>query len=256
MKLLFWKFANYYAKIFGWKFFVPFHHMIINLSLHSLGYGNALSSEFSGEKIFIKRYLSKIKPKLVIDVGANVGNYSRLVLDYVDTKIYALEPNPNCFLRLQELPDTVTKLNVALADFEGKATLHSRNDLDEKATLESKFEGGEETEVEVRRMDCLAKELGIKEVDFVKIDTEGYEKEVILGFGEVKPKIIQFEFNIHHLYKNQTLSDLVKLLSGYKFFRLIPNGLIEINPDKFLDNIFMFSNILAVRDDIVSNFRK
>jgi len=39
---------------------------------------------------------------------------------------------------------------------------------------------------------------------------------------------------------------LTKLLNGYDFYRIIPNGMVPIDPDKYLNNIFMFSNINAI----------
>jgi len=63
----------------------------------------------------------------------------------------------------------------------------------------------------------------------------------------LSPKHIQFEFNINHLYRNVTILELSQLLPDYEFYRLIPNGWIKINPAKYLNNIFMFSNYVAVR---------
>ena len=56
----------------------------------------------------------------------------------------------------------------------------------------------------------------IKRVDYIKIDTEGYELEVIEGADELinklRPKIIQIEFNWHQLFKGQTIYSLSQKL--------------------------------------------
>ncbi len=53
------------------------------------------------------------------------------------------------------------------------------------------------------------KKLSIKKIDLIKIDTEGYELEVLIGakktIEKFKPKYIQIEYNWHHLFKNVNL---------------------------------------------------
>ena len=63
--------------------------------------------------------------------------------------------------------------------------------------------------VEVKKLDDLKDILKNEVIDFIKIDTEGYEFEVLDGaknlFKEQQPKFIQIEFNWHQLLKGQTL---------------------------------------------------
>lgn len=247
MKNFFWLFGNYYGKVFGWKLLAPVHHALINLSCHALGYGNALSSSCSGEKNFVSTIVSKYNPKVIVDVGANVGAYSTLLLEATSATVVAIEPNPHCFEKLQSLPNRVITVNAAVSDVEGSATLSMRSVYDEKASLDKSFGQGEQVSVIVRRLDNLLKEKGFSNVDFVKIDTEGHEREVLLSLGSLRPTIIQFEFNIHHLDRGHTLFSLTEILKGYDFYRLIPHGMLPINPKKFVNNMFMFANIVAIR---------
>ena len=247
MKKVLWVLGNVYGKISGWSFLVPFHHAVINFSLHGLGYNNAYLDSASGEKWFIKKILVPSNPKIVFDIGANVGNYSRMLLAETNAIIYAIEPNPASFKKLNELSERVRKLNVAVADYDGKALLNFRGEYDERASLDKNIRQGEEVEVQVLRLDTIFCNEALTEVDYIKIDTEGFEKEALLGLGTLRPKFIQFEFNVHHLYKKCTLLEITELLPEYNFYRLLPNGWIKINPKKYLDNIFMFSNIVAVK---------
>jgi len=63
---------------------------------------------------------------------------------------------------------------------------------------------------------------------------------------EQRPKYIQFEFNIFQLHRGYSLHDLATLLEGYRFYRLLPRGWVPIDPQKFVNNVYMFSNIIAV----------
>ncbi len=247
MKNLFWISTNLYGKIFGHAFLAPVHHAIVSFSLHALGYGNMLREEWTGEEWFIKEILAPSSPKLIFDVGANVGNYSKLLLKYTDAKIYAFEPNPSSFSMLSKLSERVTKVPKAVSNCIGSAELYFKFECDGKASLDRNIRKGNQVSVELTTLEQYAKENGIESVDYIKIDTEGFERETLEGLGALRPKYIQFEFNINHLQRDHTLKSITELLPEYKFYRLLPKGWVKIDTDHYLDNIFIFSNVVAVK---------
>ncbi len=87
-------------------------------------------------------------------------------------------------------------------------------------------------------------------VDFIKIDTEGFESEVFKGakniIMEIKPKFIQIEFNWHQLFRNHSLLYFSELLQGYLVYQLIPNGWVLRDPKDPLTNIYSYSNFVFV----------
>lgn len=223
-----------------------FHRALATLSLHALGYDNP---KFTGEKWFIEKFLPKQSIKVCVDVGANVGNYSALLLRALpEAQVHAVEPSTASFARLtQNLGSNgrVSLHKLALADANGHATFYSKEEASEKASLAASSGSLEET-VEVKTLDTFMQDNIIAEIDFLKVDTEGFEKEVLMG-SSARPKVVQFEFNIDHLRRGVTLLSLTELLPGYSFYRLLPHGLVRIDPTKFVDNIYMFSNIVALR---------
>ena len=115
--------------------------------------------------------------------------------------------------------------------------------------------------VEVKKLDDLKDILKNEIIDFIKIDTEGYEFEVLDGaknlLKEHQPKFIQIEFNWHQLLKGQTLYKLSNMIDFSDIFRILPNenGLIQIDPSRPENNIYHLSNYIFIRKDISKNYK-
>jgi FkbM family methyltransferase len=251
----FWRFSNLYGWLFGFAVLAPIHRVLLNLSLHGLGYDNA---QHTGEEWFVKKVLAKANPMVCIDIGANVGAYSKLLATETSAAIYAIEPAAASFAALQQTaaayPGRIQTVNAAISDRNGSGTLHSRDAMSEKATLSEVSGAGSalQQQVTLQTLDSFIAEAGITKVDFIKIDTEGHELAVFTGMQHtlqtMQPKYIQFEFNHVHLYNSTTLYQLTQLLPGYTFYRLLPRGWIRIDPANQSSNIFMFCNIIAKRN--------
>ena len=90
-------------------------------------------------------------------------------------------------------------------------------------------------------------------IDLIKIDTEGFELEVLRGaektIKQLKPKYIQLEYNWHHLFKNTNLYYFSKVLKDYNTFKILPfsKKLFKINTEKPEHNYFNYSNIVFIR---------
>lgn len=98
----------------------------------------------------------------------------------------------------------------------------------------------------------------VTSIDFLKIDTEGHELEVLKGFGDflTNIKIIQFEYGGTYLDSNIRLIDVINYLSErgfHKFTYITDNG---YNVLTNFDDTFSYSNIVCVNKncDIVLPF--
>ena len=69
--------SNFYIFIFGRKSMQFYNDIILSLSLNAKGYKNYGDFNKTGEKAFIKLINKEIK--FSIDVGANIGNYTKLL---------------------------------------------------------------------------------------------------------------------------------------------------------------------------------
>jgi len=87
-------------------------------------------------------------------------------------------------------------------------------------------------------------------IDFIKIDVEGFEAEVLADASEtikIDRPIVQFEFGHHHLLRRQNMMDFDSLLEGYRLFRLASTSMREIeDPSHYLSNIYSNQNIVAI----------
>jgi FkbM family methyltransferase len=252
-----WITGNAYAWIFGWPALAWAHQALLGLSLHALGYDNTWRPGLTGEEWFVRTILAKNDIKVCLDVGANIGRYSDLLLTNLETEVYAVEPSVSSFKSLEESarrrPGSLHPIRAALSDTIGTGTLYAKSAGAETATLDRSLLSVAplEEEVRVTTADALVAELGLKRLDFVKIDTEGYEREVLSGMKEtlqrLRPFAVQFEFNHLQLKRGYSVYDLSALLPGYDLYRLLPHGRLPIDPTRASANIFMFSNVIAIR---------
>lgn len=102
------------------------------------------------------------------------------------------------------------------------------------------------------RADEYIEQNNIEEIDFVKIDTEGYEFKVLKGFGDkiYNVKIIQFEYGGTYIDNEIKLLDIINYLKekGFdNFSYLSPNGLVKITN---LDDHYNYCNIVCFNKKI------
>ncbi|HEQ71001.1 MAG TPA: FkbM family methyltransferase [Spirochaetia bacterium] len=160
-----------------------------------------LVREIWENEIYNRRY--RLSPgDVVVDVGANIGVFS-LYAAARGAKVFSFEPNPKTFSLLETnigkngFAGKIIPLNIAVAAHAGSATLYmARSDRlyaegsatimpDLVTDMEEKFGQAEfETfRVQTRRLPDLADLLGIGRIDFLKLDCEGAEFDILTSLS-------------------------------------------------------------------------
>ncbi|HEY7091873.1 MAG TPA: FkbM family methyltransferase [Ktedonobacterales bacterium] len=152
---------------------------------------------------------------VVIDCGANVGFFSKMILQLApQAHIYAIEPVPTTFECLQRnmaSSPNVQVFQTAILDHAGRV----RMAFDSNNSAISQVSEQGDVEVPAMTLDDFAAQQGIGDIDLLKIDTESFEAHVLRGARSVLARTkyllieITFEGN-----QNYTLSSLMSLLQG------------------------------------------
>jgi len=170
------------------------------------------------------RYYDMVKPKpgdTVLDIGACIGDtalwFSKLVGP--EGRVFAFEPEPSNFKKLlknieRNRVKNVVPVSAALSDTEGKMTISSSG-------ASSMFSPSGGIPVSATTIDRFVEENKIATVDFIKMDVEGSELNVLRGGTQTikawKPKMA---VSVYH--RGNDLIELPKTLrennQAYEFF--------------------------------------
>tara|TARA_Y100000996_G_scaffold410838_1_gene393901 strand:+ start:72 stop:1010 length:939 start_codon:yes stop_codon:yes gene_type:complete len=210
------------------------------------------------ESIFLMHYLTA--KDLFIDVGSNHGHYTMISSGICNSKSISIEPVKKTFKRLEmniELNKlkNVKLLNMGISDFEGELFFSNNRGSMNRVINKSKKNNCDL--IKVTTLDKLL--VAEQNISSVKIDAEGYEKQVLLGCKETLKNpnlnVIIIELNdsnqLYDYSENETISILEEYgFSPYKYIHpdnvLIP--LEKKNYDSF--NTIFIKNINFVKNRI------
>ncbi len=237
--------------------------LIVNQCELLIGYHFAASydPEHNGERWL----LDVVGPAVenFIDVGANIGDWTRMLLDRNPAaRGVVVEPGTEALARLREtLPSTVEIVPAAAGTVDG-SVITFYEELGAGGRSSSVRDWGtsaRQREVNVVTVDSLMDRLHWKDVNFLKIDTEGYDASVLFGAARAlhsgKVDLVQFEYNRPWREAGSTLGGVIEFLdaAGYDVYILRPHGLERYDYLVF-GEFFSYANFVAVNR--ASTFRK
>lgn len=184
-------------------------------------YGELPHERFT--EAFMKNYLRS--GDVCLDIGANIGYFTRIMSSVVGPggRVHAFEPMPSairCLRKNVENLQNVTLHEIALSDRVGKSAFSIRN-LGDTSSLGSDSSSKNVIEVQTNTVDCIA--INEAKIDFIKIDVEGYEYEVLMGAVEtltLKRPLLYFEYiDSFARLRGRSIEDFRSLLAplGYSF---------------------------------------
>jgi FkbM family methyltransferase len=196
----------------------------------------------SGEEKFLKRQIGPLQSPCVFDVGANVGDYSASALQAnPGARLHCFEPSKAHFELLKtRLPGQGVAIHpFGLSDAAETRSLHKDCDVTGLASLLSRdlshlniqLDQLENVQLEVG--DKYVARLGIKQIDLLKIDVEGWEMSVLNGlsnsFAQGIVKCCQFEFGHAHIERRENFRDFYRFFvdKGFVLGALKPNGCVQ-----------------------------
>jgi FkbM family methyltransferase len=170
---------------------------------------------------------------LVLDVGANRGQYGSLLRDLgYRGQIVSFEPLSAAFAELSRVAaddGRWTALRLGLGDQPGRATLHVAGNSESSSILpmlsrhtqsapESAYVGTEEIEIDTLAH-VLEQHAPPQARVFVKLDTQGFERKILDGGGDLARVLgLQLEMSLVPLYDGETLlAEMVSYLNGRGF---------------------------------------
>lgn len=131
------------------------------------------------------------KDSIVIDAGANIGTFSIYAANIATQgQIYAFEPTPKTFGILSEnisVYANAKAFNLGLGAKSGEGELviaesSGSNTMADSGMLDSASVNT--VGVRITTVDDFVREEGLQRVDFIKMDTEGYEGKILMGAKE------------------------------------------------------------------------
>lgn len=231
-------------------------------------------SNLTFDEIYLNYFKSSDQP-VIFDVGANEGqSIYRFKKIYKNSIIHAFEPSKKIFSKLSKNCENESNIflnNFGLANEIGfkqfnlakQSGASSFNKFNYKSkwlkkrskqfnTTEDNFTESETVKVSTLDDYCLKN--NIKNIDILKIDTQGYEDEVLKGalntIKEGKISAIEFEIIFDDVYKKKfSFFDLEKIFINYNF-RLCG---IDFANNNLFSGIVFFANALYIDNSKIKN---
>jgi len=230
----------------------------------------------NGEEWYLRR-LGKgpSPPGCVFDVGANKGEWLLLCRQCCpEAVIHSFEIAPPIFEQLRQntnglsrivlnatgLSDSNAELDVFYMEAADQLTTAYRDNFSEAfETSGAKRSALQSLRSRVIRGDDYAREHGIQMIDLLKIDVEGMEERVLMGFSDMlkghRIRVVQFEYNTTNIVSKFMLRDAHRFFNdyGYRVGKLYPNY-VEFRDYHYRQEDFCGPNLIAVRkedDDVL-----
>lgn len=189
-------------------------------------------------------YLKNKKIKNFIDVGANASLFYRFLNNLNENFNYVgFEPNPSCIKYSKNKYQSINVFQYAIGDIDKVEKLlfvpELMNGYNETAlgSLVSSSESDQKIKIIQRTLDSLVDEMNLDNINMIKVDTEGYEVQVLKGAKKIisrdSPEII---IEYHPAYKDELIMFLKEI--NYTVYSL--QNLLELD----LGDIYKAQNIL------------
>lgn len=238
--------------------------MVWHVGLLGMNYGVSPRTDESGESHLLQTLSRRLSGPgyIVFDIGANVGDYSALVHRFFAGRctIHAFEPSAVAFRAMQTalsgMPD-IHLHDIGFSSQSGSATLFSNKQggglgsLYQRRLEERGIRMDQREQVRLETLDTFCEKQGITKIDFMKIDAEGHEFEILRGATKLlanhRIDYLQFEFGGCDIDSKIFFKDFWELLhNDFQIYRILKTGLYRIKSYDERMEIFTATNYFAM----------
>ena len=250
----------------GKKRFQGLFKKMHKICLSGMNIGLGADPKNSGEIIvleYIKRKSTNKNKLVIFDVGANIGDYSRLLEEFFSDRadIYCFEPSRETYRKLSENfngKKNIHIYNLGFSNEDKTVFLFADKNASGLASLYKRrldhfnIHMNETEQVKVMTVDNFCRGEGIKKIDFLKLDIEGHELQALEGAREILKSnsidFIQFEFGGCNIDSRTFFQDFYYLLKDdFYIYRIIQDGLYPIEKYEEACECFITTNFFAER---------
>lgn len=202
----------------------------------------------------LKRIFKSRHPVDIFDVGAHVGQTAtRFVEWFPGANIHSFEPVPETYESLVQNTRKYPRVHChkfALGERDGDTVMKAAPFSGMNGRIESMVSPDDRLykTVPIVRLDTFCDQQGIKHINLLKTDCEGYDLEALIGgesmFSNRGIDVVYCEVN---LYRNAATSDFFKIEEYLRRFGFVFFAFYEYSGFDFLT---CFTNALFVRNDL------
>lgn len=243
---------------------------MIKKLIESIGktFGLVIVPDWRAARLDGERHLSKLFKYLnvdcVFDVGANVGQYGRMLRDFVGYKgnIISFEPNKSAFIELKIASQGDKNWHaeqIALGSASGLAEFHAYDQSElgsfrhfntsthvPRSIIDNKYTVNVQT---IAEYITKAREKYNFQAPFLKLDTQGFDAEVVKGAGISINNFVglQSEIAFQNIYENSP--DYVTSIKLYESLGFVMSRLVPIHEIHFPELVEM--DVIMIRSDLI-----
>lgn len=168
--------------------------------------------------------LASVENRVVIDIGAFIGDTAIYFALRGAKLVYAIEPHPGAFsemlwnIKLNHMENRIIPINMAIASKKGSIKISSKVDIDKTSGTyygpESNSDG--DIEIPTTTLQQLIEYYNV-EPEVLKMDCEGCEYDIILNdYNTIKQHFEELIFEYHKINEYKLKDLLNKLNNDYK----------------------------------------
>jgi len=192
---------------------------------------------------YSKKFFDSSDIKNIMEIGSLDGRDSLYFKEhYPNANVFCIEGLPSNYQNYLSNLDTITPINIVIADYDGMITFHHKNINGIHGILNRGDQYGTDTlSLPCKTIKTICKEYKIDSIDLVKIDVEGASYEILNSMGDKLKdiKIMHIETESYPFFKGQKLHSEVEVILLENGFELIELSSVNIGIGKQHDSVWV-----------------